>query len=270
MIRTTRRIAFRALTRILAALVARSPRLAWRIADAVAPRIWQRLPAERLSRVFPELSREVAREVRIAEQRVSMRNHLLIACIREQGMDHVRAMVDANERLAALRPPLILGTFHVGALPSLGAALERVQGDVLVLRSSPRVATDVARKLTVENTSGDEQRRALIFHNALEHLRAGGFVFMPLDPERSVRVPAPFRGLTLQLARGPFAMSRILQVPIVPIVARWRGARIEIIAGDPIAPGEEKVVAMAAAAWLERYLLENPLEISRRVLDLTA
>jgi len=266
---TVRRIAFRALTRSLAALASRTPRVAYGIADAIGPLVWQRLSSERLLRVFPELAPDVARKVRAAEQRVGMRNHVLITCIRNAGMDTVRSMVDASERLASLRPPLILGTFHIGALPALGAALERVKGDVLVLRSSPPVATDFGPTLTVEDTTGDEQRRAQVFHNVLDHLRAGGFVFMPLDPERSVRVPAPFRGLTLQLARGPFAMSRIMQVPIVPIVARWRGARVEIIVGDPLGPGDESVVAAAAAAWLESYLLENPLEISRRVLDLT-
>lgn len=269
MIRTARRIAFRVLTRILAALASRMPRLAYGIADAIGTLVWQRLASERLSRVFPELAPDAVRNVRAAEQRVAMRNHVLITSIRNAGMDTVRSMVDASERLAALRPPLILSTFHIGALPGLGPALERVKGDVLVLRSSPPIATDLRPTLTVEDTTGDEQRRAQVFHNALDHLRAGGFVFMPLDPEQSVRVPAPFRGLALHLARGPFAMSRIMQVPIVPIVGRWRGARVEIIVGDPLGPGDESVVAAAAAAWLESYLIENPLEISRRVLDLT-
>ena len=60
-----------------------------------------------------------------------------------------------------------------------------------------------------------------------------------------------------------------MRVPIIPIVARWRGTRIEFVIDDPLGPGDESVVAAAAAAWLGRYLLEHPLEISRRVLDLT-
>jgi hypothetical protein len=151
----------------------------------------------------------------------------------------------------------------------LGAALERVPGRVLVLRRRISGTTGPSR-LTIELTDGDEQHRARVFYRALDWLREGGSVFMPLDPEEAVRIGAPFRGRSLLLARGPFAMSRIMQVPIVPIVARWRGSRIEIIAGDPIPPADdESVIAAGAAAWLERYLLESPLEISERILSLT-
>ena len=207
MIQAGGRIAFRALVLQLARLAVRRPHFAYRVADGIGLLVWRRrLRVERLLRFFPELPPSVAGSVCNAAGRFAMRNHILIECMRTAGMNPVRAIVDVNEQLAILRPPLILGTFHVGALPSLGAALERLPAKVLVLRSSPRVAPDITPTLEVLSTRGDEQHRALVFHTALERLGAGGFVFMPLDPEESVRIPAPFRGGMLQLARGPLAM----------------------------------------------------------------
>jgi hypothetical protein len=46
-----------------------------------------------------------------------------------------------GEALAALRPPLILATLHIGAFPALAAVLERLDGDVIAVhrgRFAPR------------------------------------------------------------------------------------------------------------------------------------
>jgi hypothetical protein len=258
------------ITRGLGQLATRAPALAFRAADLIAAMAWPGVSRERIETVFPHLSRGDVKRVSAHARNAELRNELVMEMMLAGGMDPVRALVDENEQLAALRPPLILGTFHVGALTAIGAGLERVPGRVLVLRRSSPLGK-VPSPLRIEETDGDEQRRALVFHRALDWLRGGDSVFMPLDPEQAaVRLAVPFEGRTLHLARGPFAVARIARVPIVPIVARWRGTRAEIVVGDAIAASsDESAMASSAAAWLERYLRESPLEISARILALT-
>ena len=256
------------IVRILAAIATWSPALAFHLSDLVSSLVWRRFSLEPAQALFG-LSNRDARRVTAHTRNTILRTLILRQMMRTSGLDPIRRLVVPEERLTALRPPVILGTFHVGALVALGPALESVPGQVLVLRRTMSDAA-VPSSLTIELTEGDEQHRARTFYRALDWLRRGDSVFMPLDPEEAVRIPGPFCGRSLLLARGPFAMSRIMQVPIVPIVARWRGSRIEIIVGDPIPPAEdESTIAAAAAAWLERYLRESPLEISERVLALT-
>jgi hypothetical protein len=258
----------KAIVRILAAFATWAPSLAFRLSDLVASLVWRRFSLEPAQALFGLSNRE-ARRVIAHTRNTILRTQILRQMMRTSGLDPIRRLVVPDRRLAALHPPVILGTFHVGALIALGPALETVPGRVLVLRRTVSDATVPAR-LTIELTEGDEQHRARTFYRALDWLRRGDSVFMPLDPEEAVRIPSPFRGRSLLLARGPFAMSRIMQVPIVPIVARWRGSRIETIVGDPIPPAdEESTMAAAAAAWLEQYLRESPLEISERILSLT-
>jgi len=258
----------RAIIRILAALATWAPSLAFRISDFIASLVWPRFTFERAETLFG-LSRRDARRVTVHTRNALLRNQILRQMLVSGDLESARHLVVPTQSLEALRPPIILGTFHLGALLALGAALERVPGRVLVLRRRVSGAA-VPSRLTIELTEGDEQHRARVFYRALDWLRGGDSVFMPLDPEEAVRIAVPFRGRSLLLARGPFAMSRIMQVPIVPIIARWRGSRIEIIVGDPIAPADdEAAIAAEAAAWLERYLLESPLDISKRILALT-
>ncbi len=150
-----------------------------------------------------------------------------------------------------IRPPLILGTFHVGAVDAWGRVIEQLPGDVFIFRR--------------EENDG-EQVRALAFHRALQQLRSGGFVFVALDPAKdAARVEVPFRRGTLSLARGAFVLSRVSGVPIVPFVARSRG---KAVLGEPLAPGDERGQAAAAARWLERYLAERPDELTAHVRSL--
>jgi hypothetical protein len=258
------------ITRGLGRLATRAPALALRAADVLAALAWPRVSRERIESVFPHLSRRDVRRVSAHVRNAELRNEIVVEMMLAGGMDPVRALVDENEQLAALRPPVILGTFHTGALTAIGAALERVPGRVLILRRASPLGR-VPSPLFIEETDGDEQRRALVFHRALDWLAGGDSVFMPLDPEQAaVRLAVPFHGRALNLARGPFAIARIARVPIVPIVARWRGTRAEIVVGDAIAPSDdESATATAAAAWLERYLRDSPREISARILALT-
>jgi hypothetical protein len=256
-----------AIVRILAALATKAPSLAFRLSDFISSLVWPRFSLDRAETLFG-LSKRDARRVTVHTRNAILRNEIVRQMMVSYGLDPIRRLVIPNRALESLHPPVILGTFHVGALIALGTALERVPGRVLVLRRS--VAETLVPTLTIELTDGDEQHRARVFYRALDWLRGGDTVFMPLDPEEAVRIASPFRGRSLQLARGPFAMSRIMQVPIVPIVARWRGSRIEVIVGDPIPPAsDESTIAAATTAWLERYLLDSPLEISERILSLT-
>jgi hypothetical protein len=158
----------------------------------------------------------------------------------------------------------------------MSAAVEYLQGNVFVLRRLAFLSRDYVPHITVESDLGDEQRRALAFFRALERLRAGEFVVMALDPEQAFRLPAPCLGGTLQLARGPFALARIAGVPIVPVIPRWVGMHVELTVGEPFtaeaqdgsADGHERALAESAGRWLERYLLEHPEELSRRVVAL--
>ena len=178
------------------------------------------------------------------------------------------------EALTDLRPPRILGTFHVGALHALGPALERLPGPVLALRQSQLYAP--SPPLEIAATEGDDQLRAAAFHRALDHLKRGGFVALTLDMPQGPGLRAPCLGRELTLARGPFALARITGAPLAPIVARWRGGGIEVELGDALAADSsaaaagplawESALAAAAALWLERYLLASPSEIGLGLL----
>jgi lauroyl/myristoyl acyltransferase len=269
MLRTIRRRAFRRIVRMLARIAPRWPDVALRVCDALAPLVFAPLSRKRVHEVFPHLATETLDQLIVHGRRTAMRNFMLAESIRLYDYPALRKVCVPNDALRSLPAPLILGTFHLGALPAIGAGLEILPAKVLVVRSTPKVA-NVHDNLIVEITRGDEQHRARLFHRGIQFLREGKYVFLPLDPEESTRVAAPFRGRTMQLARGPFAMSRITNTPILPIVARWNGLKIEFVIGDVIPAGEEDVTAAAATAWLERYLDEHPLDISPRVLELTS
>lgn len=183
-----------------------------------------------------------------------MRAQLIVSWMDRGGVKPVRALVRPSDAIAHLRPPMIIGTFHIGPTLSLGVLRERLNGDTVILRG-PMGTTD--------------QQRAAAFHRTLESLRANAFVVIALDPREAQRIAVPFRGRTLQLARGPFAMARIARVPIVPVVARWDGDEIELVVGDPLPASEdEHALAASAGRWLDEYLRENPGELSYRILEL--
>ena len=158
---------------------------------------------------------------------------------------------------SALRPPLVLATFHMGALWSMEDFLERLPGDVLVLsevvRSRPGGITAVGL-----GKDRDEWRRVAAMKHAVDTLGAGGFVMLAVDGAGSSRRNVKLFGKNVWLANGGFALARLTGTPMLPITARWRGSRIEIIVGDPVPPGDEAVMAARLASWLEQYLRETP------------
>ncbi len=241
MIRTLRSRVFRVLLRTLATNLGRAPRIVLFCSDVIARTAFAGM-----------------RELVVAE-------YLRIA-----GYDKLRATIaPPDPRVKTFQPPLIFGTFHLGALGAIGTMLGDLPANVLVLRATPKLARPQPN-VTIEATRGDEQHRARVFHRALQYLQNKQFVFVTLDPEEATRIAAPFRGRTLQLARGPFALARITQTPIVPVIARWRNARVELVFGDAIdAMSDEAAIAARVALWLEKYLEENPEDESQRVRDLT-
>lgn len=245
----------------LTGLALRHPRAAFSMAGALGSlrnRLSRRWPEpEQVRALFPALSRSEAARAAWRIAALEARNRLLVRREEEPGLP-----VETSEAFAALRPPLLLGTFHVGAVHALGPALERLPGPVLALRQG-RLYTGA---LEVISTEGDEQSRAAVFHRALGHLRAGGFVALALDVVPGSGLAVPCLGRELELARGPFALARLAGVPIVPLAARWRRERVEVRTGEAIHPAGEAEMAASAARWLESYLLESPAELGLGLL----
>ncbi len=255
---------FDILERGLAPLVARHPRMALPAASglgALRNRLSRRWPSpEQVQALFPHLVPRAAARVAWKIGALEARNRLLVDAIRREGLEPVRRLMrPLSEAFAALRPPLILGTFHVGAVQALGAAIERLPGPVLVLRLgalySPRPPVEIL------STEGDDQRRAFSFQRALDHLKEGGFVVLALDGSPGPGLRVPCLGRTLELARGPFALARLTGAPLVPLVARWRKSEVEAEVGAAIGGMEEGALAASAARWLEGYLMAAPEEI---------
>jgi lauroyl/myristoyl acyltransferase len=221
-----------------------------------------------LRALFPQLSGAATARAaaRTAVDRV--RNLALRTTLHYFGLPPVRPFVLPNATFDALRAPAIIGTFHIGPTHALGAAIERLPGEVLVLRRRA-YAPAQARNVQVAETGGGEELRARAFHRAVGHLRDGGYVLLPIDPAEGARVAAPFLGRSLMLARGAFALARVARAPILPVVTRWRGLRMEIHCGPLIEPGDsEERLAEQAAAWLESYLTAAPGEVAPRVFQL--
>jgi lauroyl/myristoyl acyltransferase len=172
---------------------------------------------------------------------------------------------------ADLRPPAIIASFHIGPFPAIAAVLEQLDGEVLAVhrgRFAPRPGVTLVR------IGESEWERARIFHRAVQALRSGGFVYTALDGYGddgydAATLEVPMLGGTVSLARGGFALARITGAPLVPMVARWRGTRVEITSGDPIEPGRTEVATAAAtASWIEGYLREYPGEIHPRTVEI--
>ena len=275
MIRTGARRVFDLLESALTPLVPRAPRLALGGAatlGALRNRISRRWPSpDDVRQLFPTLDPATAARVAWTIGGLEARNRAAVAGIRRAGFQAVRPLVRIPESFARLRPPLVLGTFHVGAVQALGPALEGLPGPVLALRQG--ILHPLRPPVEVASTEGDEQRRAAVFQRALTHLGAGGFVVLALDvtPGPGLRVSCLNR--PLELARGPFALSRLAGAPLMPLVARWRRGGVEIVTGEELAPSPaprgrdgEGALAASAADWLERYLREAPEEIGLGLL----
>jgi hypothetical protein len=232
---------------------------------SIRNRLSRRWPdPEQVRTLFPALSRSEAARVAWRIAALEARNRLLVECVRRAGAGPVRPLVEAPEAFATLRPPLLLGTFHVGAVHALEPALEKLPGPVLALRQGRLYPADLP--VEVVSTEGNEQSRATVFLRALAHLQAGGFVVTALDVVPGAGLVAPCLGRTLELARGPFALARLAGVPVVPLAARWQKGRVKVAMGESLTSSGETELAAAAALWLESYLLESPGELGLGLL----
>ncbi len=262
--------------RRLAALAGSHPAAALRAAGGFG-RLRNRLSGawpspEQVGGLFPRLDRAAAARVAWRIGGMECRNRLLVEIIRRAGSAALRPLLRQPSPLAALRPPLVLCFFHVGAMQGLGAALEQLPAPVLAFRQGLLAAG--RPPLEVVSTEGDDQARAAAFHRGLDRLRRGGFVAMAIDLPPARTLAAPCLGRSLALSRGPFALARLAGCPLVPFVARWRQGRIDTVHGAPLATDsaiDEIALARTAASWLERYLLDTPAEMGLGLLrDLLA
>lgn len=268
--------AFDALERRLAAWAPGHPRPALFAADRLGRwrnRLSRRWPSpEQVRALFPHLGAGEAAKVAWRIGGLEARNRIWVEGLRQAGLDPLRSLVWTPPEAAALRPPLLLGIFHVGAVHALSPALEQLCAPVIALRHG--LLYQGRPPLTVATTEGGSGERAKLFQRLLANLEGGGFVATALDVVPGVGLKAPCLGHQLTMARGPFGLARLAGVPIVPIVGRFRGGGVEIVFGEALSiPPEtsdaaewESALAASAAGWLERYLRPEPAEISLGLL----
>ena len=147
---------------------------------------------------------------------------------------------------ADLHAPMVLATFHMGPLAALGGLIERLPGPVCVLLGAGQVVTRRARYV---RTLGGEQQRAAAVVEALHTLRAGGYALVVVDGVGTGLVQTTVLGRPVSLAAGAFALARLADAPLLPVAVRWRGAAVEIVAGEQIAPTDDAAMATALVAW---------------------
>jgi hypothetical protein len=270
------RAAFDTLERRLATLVPGHPRLALRASDRLGRlrnRLSRRWPSpEQVLALFPELGLRRAAGVAWRIGGLEARNRAWVEGLRQGGLDPLRPLVRIPAAVAELRPPVLFGIFHAGAVHALSPALEQLPAPVIALRHG--ILYQGRPPLTVATTEGGGQERAKLFQRLLAHLQDGGFVATALDVVPGMGVQAPCLGHRITLARGPLGLARLAGVPIVPLVGRFRGGGVEIVFGEALStPPEtsdaaawESALAASAAGWLERYLRAEPSEISLGLL----
>jgi lauroyl/myristoyl acyltransferase len=189
------------------------------------------------------------------------RNEVLVRCIRRSGLEAIRPLVQVPQEWRRIEGPCILGTFHVGALHAVGAALEALGKPVLGVREGrlfePRPPLELI---------STHPQRAAVMLRAVEYLRADRFVVLALDGAADTMLETTCLGHRLALARGAFALSHMTGAPIVPLVMRWRGTDLELVLGQRLQGATEEQLAHAAARWLESYLEQQPQELTLGLL----
>ena len=150
-----------------------------------------------------------------------------------------------------LRPPMVLASVHMGQLEAVGALLERLPGQVLAFadREFP-----IGRGFTSVCLTGDEWQRAAVTRRAIQTLRSGGFVFLAVDGIGNARVEITLSGERVSWSKGAFDLARITSSPMLPVITRWRGGKVEIVTGQPICPSDASTMAASLARWLEEYM----------------
>lgn len=252
------RRAFDALESFLSREAVTHPRRAFAlaaIAGALRNRMSRRWPsADEVRALLPNASAS-------AIAAVDARNRVCARMLERFGLDPLRPFVRNDAAFEAIAPPAIFGLFHVGAIHALGAAVERLGAPVLALRHGKLYTPRSPHQ------SASTENRAAAFYRALRHLQRGGFVAIALDIIPAAEIEVRCLGRPFTLARGAFALSRMTGAPIIPLAGRWTRDGVDVIAGEPLPRSEsEQELADAAAAWLERYLLDAPAELTLGLL----
>ena len=262
----------RALTRAtLVPLLAACPRVAFGAAG-LPRRCWRLVrpaplgPAE-LGALLEDLPADALPALARAIDTRAIRNHLLELLVDSRGVrvlaDHVRTY--GFERLHALRArgiPALLVTWHAGPYPAVGAALLASGIDFLALRLRVR-GPESAGMETIPTGSTAWPAVAALKH-AVARLRAGGCVVMAgdgLQGESATEVEV--LGRRVRFHHGLTALARYSGAPVRPVVARWRGGRVEVHLHEPLAvpANGHGDLLHAAARWLDGYLRSAPEEL---------
>ncbi len=232
-------------------------------------------PPSDIARLLPEASSRLCASAARQIAANHVRNHALIALVRGGGLESLARGTafeiggDGIRDRARARRPALLATWHVGATLGLGAALHRLGVPVLMIREGPFFPS--TSTVQVLSNQGSAEERALILRRAVEWLRDGGHVMAALDgggPPQSAAVPCLGRGVTL--SRGVLALARLVQAPVIPVVARWMpDGTISARAYPALPPPEaksppadfERRLAEEAGRWLEEYIRQQPGEL---------
>jgi hypothetical protein len=153
-------------------------------------------------------------------------------------------------------PPMVLVSFHIGAYRSVTRLLERLSAPVFLLADV--VGRRPLPRVTMFAIGDSPSRRLMGMKLALDELRAGRFVFLFIEGGKSSAVPVTISGRSHGLARGPFVLARLAGVPVLPLVARWRGGKVQYTFGRPIEVADEATMAAAVAGWFDEYMSAHP------------
>jgi lauroyl/myristoyl acyltransferase len=246
-------------------IAARWPQPSLAAASAVAwstQALGRGVSVEALHEVLPDLDRAELDAARRATWSSSLRRAVLAAALSVPGASRPYPRLVRGPDPSAIPAPAVLATFHVGPLQAMGLLFERLAADVLVLQAADENGFPPPRPgFTRMHVGDDEWQRALVFRDALKALHAGNYVCLAVDGYGAPQLAAPLLGRRVRLARGAFALARMTGAPIIPTAPRWRGTGIEIVAGDPVAPGDDPAMAAALTRWLESFVRESPGEI---------
>jgi len=203
-----------------------------------------------------------SRRIAVSVAALEARNRLVLARNAGRTLEPFAPLVRWRdpEAVAALRPPAILLTAHVGAIYLLGAAFDRLPAGRTVLRWAPQHLPGPGERNAP--TAGSVESRTNALRAAIAELGAGGYVVTTLDGSHGAATEGSVLGRRLELGRGAFALARLAGAPVVPVVALWREDRVVC----ELAPAVDD--AEAAAHWLDRLLAREPRQITLGLLRL--
>ena len=240
------------------------PRTTLTLTHAVAHATWpleRRFDPEAVREVLPDLGRAELRRARRAAWSSALKRRVLEAARGTPGAPWPYPRIVSGPDPAALSPPMVLTTFHIGPMPALSALLERLPAPTLALQGGEGEILERPRLNVLSVDTGDPWQRAYAYRRALAALASGAFVFIAGDGRGTTPIHAPLFGRTVGVARGAVALALRTGAPILPLAARWRGPTIEIVTGDLIPPGDEGAMAAGTTRFLEDYVRATPEEV---------